>query len=151
MSLFLSCSSHSSADDLLVARISRLTNGTHKKAHRCCRVTSMSPRIAAPRAISSNCDSFAECSALPQADLRPSISTPEALGFPHFTTTEIEPANHRGVGYIPQSEMRISSRGYQRRYRLRFDWPKNHSPDYWASEAQGTAVSALHRCKHFCW
>src|SRR6266566_8164963 len=27
-----------------------MTNGKHKKAHRCCRVTSMSPRIAAPRA-----------------------------------------------------------------------------------------------------
>jgi hypothetical protein len=67
-----------------------------------------------------------------------------------FLRCGIEPANHRGVGYIPQSEMRISSRGYQRRYRLRFDWPKNHSPDCWASEAQGTAVSALHRCKHFC-
>jgi hypothetical protein len=49
----------------------------------------MSPRIAAPRAISSKSDSFAECSALPQADLGPSISTPEALGFPHFMTTEI--------------------------------------------------------------
>jgi hypothetical protein len=48
----------------------------------------MSPGIAAPRAVSSNGDSFAECSALPQSVLGPSISTPEVLGFPHFMTTE---------------------------------------------------------------
>jgi hypothetical protein len=27
-----------------------MTNGSHKKADRCCRVTSIGPRIAAPRA-----------------------------------------------------------------------------------------------------
>jgi len=60
----------------------------------------MSPRIAAPRAIGSNCDSFAECSGLPQADLGPSIRTPEVLGFPHFTTTAItSERTHRWKNY----------------------------------------------------
>jgi len=34
---------------------------------------------------------------------------------------------------------------YRHRYRLRLHWPKNRGLNYWASEAQGTAVSALHR------
>jgi hypothetical protein len=79
----------------------------------------MSPRIAPPRAIIGNCDSFAECSALPQAVLGPSLSTPEALGFPHFMTTERSLQSGRTVGKIIQyyqfgaESKGVSSRPYQ--------------------------------------